>query len=57
MPRTDAQRCYDRENLKAFSIMVNRKTEAGILAHLEAQPCKASYIKDFIRQDMRRADA
>lgn len=37
--------------------MVNRKTEAGILAHLEAQPCKASYIKDLIRQDMRRADA
>lgn len=57
MPRTDAQRRYDRENLKAFSFTVNRKTEADLLEHLEAQPCKASYIKSLIRQDMRRADA
>lgn len=56
MPRTDAQRRYDRKNLKGFSIMVNRKTEADLLAHLEAQPYKASYIKDLIRKDMEAAD-
>lgn len=55
MPRTDAQRRYDRKNLKGFSIMVNRKTEADLLAHLEAQPCKGSYIKGLIRKDMEAA--
>lgn len=57
MPRTDAQRRYDKENLKGYSIMVNRKTEADLLAHIEAQPCKAAYIKGLIRQDMMRAES
>lgn len=54
MPRTDSQRKYDKKHLRVFTLAVNRRTEADLLAHLEAQPRKASYIKDLIRKDMER---
>lgn len=54
MPRTDAQRKYDSKNLRCFSIHVNRKTEAGLLKHLESVENRAAYIKRLIREDMER---
>ena len=54
MPRTESQRRYDKEHLKSITILVNKKTEADLLAYLQDMPKRATYIKQLIRDDMRR---
>lgn len=58
MTTTKAQRTasakYDRANTRQVSIKLNVRTDAQILAHLEAQPNVQGYIKRLIINDMYR---
>ncbi|MDO5044795.1 MAG: hypothetical protein Q4E22_05835 [Coriobacteriia bacterium] len=44
---------YDRKNMVQRIIKFS-PNEADILAHLDAQPNKAGYIKQLIRDDMNK---
>ena len=43
---------YDKKNTKQLILKLNLKTDADILAHLEAQDNKQGYIKELIRKDI-----
>lgn len=45
---------YQAANIRKIPLMINRKTEADILAFLEAQPNRNGYIKALIRADMAK---
>ena len=45
---------YDAANTKSFLLKLNRKTDADIIAFLEQQPNKLSYMKKIIRDDMQK---
>ena len=53
---TAAQRAanakYDRANTRQISLKLNRRTDAALLAHLDAQPSIQGYIKRLIIDDM-----
>lgn len=55
---TEAQRRanakYVKEKVRAFNLRFY-PADADILAHFEAQPEKAAYLKRLIREDMERA--
>ena len=44
---------YNRKQTKLVNIRFNIKSEKDLIAHLEAQPNKAGYIKSLIRKDMK----
>lgn len=46
---------YQREKMQLRTVKFG-PNDADILAHLDAQPNKAGYIKALIRADMERAD-
>lgn len=48
---------YDRENTRAVKFKLNLKTDADILAKLEAESNKQGYIKRLIREDIARSAA
>lgn len=48
---------YDKENTKQISLRLNKKTDADILEHLETVGSKQGYIKELIRQDMKKSNA
>lgn len=48
---------YDKENTKQISLRLNKKTDADILKHLETVGSKQGYIKELIRQDMKKSNA
>lgn len=48
---------YDKENTKQISLRLNKKTDADILDHLETVGSKQGYIKELIRQDMKKSNA
>ena len=56
---TQAQRAasarYDKANTRQISIKLNLRTDAHMLAHLDAQPNVQGYIKRLIINDMYRA--
>lgn len=45
---------YHKKNIKQFKVAINRKTEADMMAHLEAMPNIQGYIKELIRKDMEQ---
>lgn len=45
---------YDKENTIRVAFAINKKTEADILACLNEQTNKNGYIKELIREDMKR---
>ena len=45
---------YQRENIVRVVVKLNRKTDADILARLEAEDNRQGYIKRLIREDMER---
>lgn len=59
MATTEAQKRasakYHKEHLRVFNLRINRRTEADILDKLEAVDNVQGYLKDLIRQDIRRA--
>ncbi len=46
---------YDRKNTKMVGMKLNRNTDADILAYLEQQPNIQGYLKQLIRQDIKKA--
>lgn len=46
---------WDRENTKQVKFKFNIRTDADILAHLEAQPNIQGYVKKLIRDDIARS--
>lgn len=45
---------YDKENTKQISLRLNLRTDADILEHLETVGSKQGYIKQLIREDIKR---
>lgn len=54
--KDNAQSRYDASNTVQIKMKLNRKTDADILARLDAVGNKQGYIKRLIRADMERAD-
>lgn len=42
---------YDKEHCKGFYMKLNKKTDADVIAVLEAEPNKQGYIKELIRRN------
>ena len=42
---------YDKEHCKGFYMKLNKKTDADIIAVLEAEKNKQGYVKALIRRD------
>lgn len=42
---------YDKAHCKGFYMKLNKKTDADIIAVLEAEPNKQGYIKGLIRRN------
>ena len=45
---------YNAEHTKQFKMSLNARTDADIIEHLDKQPNKQGYIKDLIRNDIKR---
>ena len=45
---------YDRKNTKLIGMKLNKNTDADILDHLAKQANIQGYLKQLIREDMRR---
>ena len=56
--RTDAVRAaqarYDKAMTKRLVVKLNRRTDADIIAFIEAEENKQGYIKELIRADMAK---
>ena len=50
-----AQAQWDKEHTSKFTIKLNEHTDADIIAKLNAQPSKAGYMKQLIREDIKKA--
>lgn len=46
---------YDRENTRRINLKLNKKTDDDIIRHLESQENIQGYLKQLIREDMKRA--
>lgn len=57
MGKYDAQDRYDKENTIRITIKLNKKTEADIIEQLASVDRKQTYIKELIREDIKREDA
>lgn len=49
-----AQLKYNSANLVQISLKINRKTEADIMEKLESVDNKQGYIKQLIREDIKK---
>ena len=47
---------YDAANTKSHLLKLNKNTDADIIAHLDQQPNKMGYIKNLIRDDIKKGD-
>ena len=45
---------YEKENLLKVSVAFNRKTEPELVAKMEEQEHKASYLKRLVKEDIER---
>ena len=52
---TRAQEKYDRVNTVHITLKLNKRTDADIIARLEASGNKQGYIKRLIREDIVKA--
>jgi hypothetical protein len=57
--RTEAQirasKKYNAANTRQICLVLNLRTDADILDQLDRQPSKMGYIKDLIREDLKRS--
>lgn len=51
-----AQSKYDAKATKLVTMKLNLKTDADILAKLDEVENKQGYIKELIREDIKKAD-
>lgn len=49
-----AQSRYDAANTVQIKMKLNRRTDADIIEKLDGAPSKQGYIKQLIREDIRR---
>ncbi len=49
-----AVRKYDAQNTKGVYLKLNLKTDKDILQHLESKENVQGYIKDLIREDIKK---
>ena len=56
MAKTHSERQieYSKMSVKRYSVDLNVRTDAELIAKLDAQQSKAGYIKQLIRQDIAR---
>ena len=56
MAKTHSERQieYSKTSVKRYSVDLNVRTDAELIAKLDEQPSKAGYIKQLIRQDIAR---
>ena len=52
--RVKASVKYNKTNVKQIKLNLNRKTDADIIAALEAAPNIQGYIKELIRKDLNQ---
>lgn len=45
---------FNKEKTKCIQIRLNKSTDADILEQLEKVPSKMGYIKQLIREDMKK---
>ena len=63
MPKSEARKIsqrkasakYDAANTVQFKVKLNNKNDADIIEHLKNQPNKQGYIKDLIKEDMKKS--
>lgn len=48
------QERYDRKNVVRTNLKLNKKTDADILEKLNKVPNKQGYIKNLIREDIKK---
>ena len=53
MGKYEAQAKYDKTHTRAFCLKFNKKTDADVIAVLEAVSNKQGYIKQLIRKDIK----
>ena len=46
---------YQKENIKQIKFTLNKSTDGDIIDYLEKQANRQGYIKELIRQDMKKA--
>lgn len=51
--RSRASTKYNKENVKQIKLNLNKKTDADIIAALEAVENKQGFIKDLIRKEIK----
>ena len=47
---------YEKENIRQIRLKINRKTEQEMLEWIEKQKNIQGYIKQLIREDMKRQE-
>ena len=50
----DRQNAYAKEKYRAFSIKLDRKDDADVIAKLESVPNKVDYIASLVRADIMK---
>lgn len=60
MPKTSKEKMeydmrYHAAKIKQISFKLNRETDADMISHLEAQPNIQGYLKNLIREDMKKS--
>ena len=56
MPSKEASARWDAENTVQIKMKLNRTTDADILARLDEVSSKQGYIKELIRQDIKKEE-
>lgn len=56
MPSKEASARWDAQNTVQIKMKLNRNTDADILIKLEEVASKQGYIKDLIRQDIKKEE-
>ena len=52
--RAEQQAEWDKENTCMYTLKLNKHTDAELIAKLDKQPSKAGYIKQLIREDIKK---
>lgn len=53
-PHVKSNSKYNKLNTKQYLFRFNLKTDADIIAHMDSLPNKLGYIKQLIRDDIRK---
>lgn len=54
MPESKAHYEWTKKNTTRFTVKLNHNTDGDILEHLDKQENKQGYVKQLIREDMKR---